>query len=130
MKVSDAFPSNYIKSSDLQGRTFKLVIARYSMEKLGDDNKLVLFFQGAEKGLVCNKTNATEIADSFSDDLDQWIGREIELYVARVDFQGKKTDGLRVRIPQRDQVMGQSTQAPPAQNGNTRAPLPAGHVPF
>jgi hypothetical protein len=142
MKLDEAFPSNYVKSSDLKGRSVEVIIANYAMEKLGDDTKLVLYFQGASKGMVLNKTNATEIADAYTDELDQWIGRKIELYVARVDFQGKKVDGLRVRIPQQpphqnggfpqqQQHNQQSPQAPgPMGGAKAKASLPEDYIPF
>lgn len=132
MKLNEAFPSKYVQSSDIKGRTVQVIIADYKMEELGDERKLILYFQHATKGMVLNKTNASEIAEHYSDDLDSWIGRTIELFVARVDFQGKKVDGLRVRIPQTSN--GQSAQKstpmpiaeaqkPVQQNENHSAPF-------
>ena len=113
MKLDEAFPSNYVKSSDIKGRDVKVIIDDYKMEELGDERKLVLYFQHASKGMVLNKTNASEIAEFYGDDLDKWIGRPIELYVARVDFQRKKVDGLRVRIPQQNGAQTQQRQPDP-----------------
>ena len=112
MKLDEAFPSNYLRSVDLQGRAVKVTISDYKMEKLGNETKLILYFRGKEKGMVTNRTNANEIADTFGDDLDSWVGKQIELYVARVDFQGKKVDGLRVRIPAQAAVQQTSSQRP------------------
>ena len=57
-----------------------------------------LSFVGKEKGLAVNKTNANIIAQNVgSDDLDDWIGREIILYPTRVDFGGQMVDAIRVK---------------------------------
>ena len=97
MRVSDAFPSQYLKAGDLQGRTVKVIIDRYTVEDVGDDRKPVIYFVGKEKGLVLNKTNASEIAFTYGDDMDDWGGKEIELFSMMVSFQGKNMPGLRVR---------------------------------
>ncbi|TPM41404.1 hypothetical protein [Mesorhizobium sp. B2-3-4] len=97
MNLNDAFPSNYLKSDDLKGREVKVTIANYKMEKLGDETKLVLFFEGKDKGMVCNKTNANRIAHFYGQNLDGWKGKEILLGTELVDFQGKTTEALRVK---------------------------------
>lgn len=114
VKVSDAFPSKYLKASDLQGQTHRLVISNAYMEDVGDDRRLVLYFQGRQKGLVCNKTNGTKIGDAYGDDTDLWIGRTIEIFPSVTDFQGKEVDCIRVQIPRNDPAQQQPVQ--PAQH--------------
>lgn len=99
MDINAAFPSNYLKSADLQGRVAKLKISDVRSEMIGSDQKLVMFFQGKERGMVLNKTNARTIADVYGNDTDQWQGGEIEVFSMKVDFQGRMVDGLRVRVP-------------------------------
>jgi hypothetical protein len=99
MKVSSAFPSNYIKCADLQGRSVRVKINYIKMEDIGDDNKPVLYFIGKEKGLVLNKTNANVISMLYGDETDDWPGCEIEMYPTETDFQGKRVDAIRVRKP-------------------------------
>ena len=101
VQLSEAFPSNYLKSADLQGREVAVVIAGAEMEMLGNERKLVLTFQGKKKGMVCNKTNAGRIAHLYGEDTDEWIGREIILYSEMVEYQGRTVDGLRVKAPKR-----------------------------
>jgi hypothetical protein len=60
-----------------------------------------LHFQGKEKGMVLNKTNANKIAEMFGDDTDQWSGESITLYEAMVDFKGQTVPAIRVRIAQK-----------------------------
>jgi len=100
MKISAAFPSRYLKSSDLQGREVKVTINCVEMETIGEDSRPVLYFKGKEKGLVLNKTNSNTIADMFGDDTDAWEGKEIALYATRVDFKGERVDAIRVQFSQ------------------------------
>jgi len=97
MRISEAFPSQYLKAADLQKRTIRVVIDRVTTEDIGSDNKPVLYFQGEEKGLVLNKTNSNNIAYLFGDETDDWTGRDIELFPTIVDFQGRPVEAIRVR---------------------------------
>src|SRR5271166_2605021 len=99
MHINAMFPSNYLKASDLQGRNVLVVIDRVAMEKLGDDDKYILYFQGKQKGVVLNKTNGTNIALAYGEDTEDWIGKEVVLYPAMVDFQGRSVSAIRIRQP-------------------------------
>jgi arabinogalactan endo-1,4-beta-galactosidase len=99
INVNDAFPSNYLKAADLQGRQVSVAMANVAYEKMGDDTKLVLYFAGKEKGLVLNKTNANNIAAIYGQDTDGWIGKSVVLVEALVDFQGRSVPAIRVRGP-------------------------------
>lgn len=99
MRISAAFPSEYLKAADLGGRNVKVVIDRVEMRDVGDDHKPVLFFQGKEKGVVLNKTNANNIALAYGDDTDEWQGKEVLLFEAMVDFQGRSVAAIRIRPP-------------------------------
>ncbi|ACI54426.1 hypothetical protein Rleg2_1132 [Rhizobium leguminosarum bv. trifolii WSM2304] len=97
MNLNDVFPSNYLKAADLQGRDVNVTIKTYGLEKLGEEQKLVLYFQGKEKGLVCNRTNADRIAHYYGADLDQWMGKQLTLGTELVSFQGKTSEAIRVK---------------------------------
>ncbi len=99
MKISNAFPSAYWKATDLEGRPVKFIMDRVEMEDIGGDHKPILFFQGKDKGLVLNKTNSNNISAAYGDDTDGWAGKEIVLYPAMTDFQGKTVPCIRVRRP-------------------------------
>lgn len=111
MRVSEAFPSNYVKAADLNGKAVTVVIERVTIEDIGKDRKMVVYFQGKEKGLVTNKTNANNIALLYGDDTDNWIAREVVLFSAWVDYQGKSVEAIRVRGPASDR------RGTPQQNG-------------
>jgi hypothetical protein len=97
MNKDDFFPSKYLKASDLKGQSVVVKVDRVQKEKLGEDTKPVIYFQGKQKGMVLNKTNWTAIADLYGDESDDWTDGEIELFEAQVEFQGKVGPGLRVR---------------------------------
>jgi len=102
MKVSDAFPSKFLSAKDLGGRSFKLQIARIVLEEIQDSNgtksKPIIYFVGAQKGMVLNKTNADAISIVLGDETDQWLGHTLELFSMRVQGPQGMTDGLRCRV--------------------------------
>jgi arabinogalactan endo-1,4-beta-galactosidase len=99
VRISTAFPSEYLKAADLQGRNVRVVIDHVEMREVGDDHKPVLFFQNKDKGCVLNKTNANNIAIVYGDDTDNWQGKEVILFEAMVDFQGRSVAAIRIRAP-------------------------------
>src|SRR5215470_17533219 len=106
MKMSDAFPSKYLKADDLEDGDLVVTISDAQFEEFTDpktkrpDNKPVLYFQGNEaKPLVLNKTNYKTISQLLgSDDTDNWTGRKISLYATEVESFGEVTLGIRVRL--------------------------------
>ena len=120
MRISAAFPSNYIKAADLQGRNVKVKIDRIEMEEVGGEPKPILYFLDKDKGMVLNKTNASNIAAAFGDDTDEWQGAEVILFEAMVDFQGKTVAAIRVRVPPRAPVR----QRAPVEDEPQRSSVP------
>ena len=99
MKISEEFPSKYLKAADLGGKEAKVIMQNVEKEKLGDDMKLVLYFKGKEKGVVLNKTNSNTICDSYGDDTEDWFDQPLILFSVMVDFQGKVQPAIRCRVP-------------------------------
>ena len=108
MDISKAFPSNYLKADDLEGKAHELQIAECALEWLGQgkdkEQKPVLFFEGAKKGLVLNVTNATVIREAYGKETNDWAGKPVEVYPTQVEFRGKLVDGIRVRVPKEESV--------------------------
>lgn len=94
--VNDLAPSKWLKAADLKGKRLKLMIDRVDMEKLGDDRKPVMYFVGKDKGVVLNKTNLFAIASGHGDETDDWHGKEVIIYGARVSMQGQMVDAIRM----------------------------------
>lgn len=97
MKLNDVFPSKYLKADDLEGREVTVTIRDAKIEKMGDDQKLVIYFAGKDKGMVVNRTNADRIAHYHGPDTDGWLGKQVVLGTELVTFNGKTDDALRVK---------------------------------
>lgn len=101
MRISESYPSKYVRADDLGGQDRTVKIRACVEEELGQGAervvKPVLYFDNREKGLVLNKMNATAIAEDYGDDTGAWTGRDIVLFVQKVTFQGKLTPAIRVR---------------------------------
>lgn len=122
MNINGAFPSDYLKAADLNGRPFVLKMGNVTLEDIGSDRKPVLHFQGTEKGLVLNKTNASTISTLYGDETDEWFGNPIEVYPSETDFQGKRMPCIRVRRPGSGNGQPQRQQAPQSYEGNQALP--------
>ena len=100
MNIYDAFPSKYVAVSDLRKGPITLTISHVTQEDMGEgDHKPVLYFQGAQKGMVVNRTNAMMISMLYGEETDSWTGKQIQLYIAPTTYMGKPTQGVRVAAP-------------------------------
>ena len=101
MNINDAFPSKYLKASDLpEEGSQEFTIEKIQIEEIGrnKEKKPVIYFEEDHKGLVCNKTNARTIAKVLgTEEFEDWTGKAISLYRAEVDFQGEMVESIRVR---------------------------------
>ena len=119
MKVGAAFPSKYLKHSDLEGRSVNVQIKSYDIEDIGDGEKPILFFRQGKKGLVLNRINGETIAELLgTDEMDDWIGQTICLFPDKTSFQGKRVDCIRVKAATK------VAQAPVAAKQQRRQPEP------
>lgn len=116
MNINGAFPGSYLKADELT-ETFAAIvtIARVKMEDIGDDHKPVLYFEGKDKGLVLNKTNANMIAEiAGTPETDEWKGVRVRLYRTKCDFQGKRVAALRIEpVPHNGGGGSTAAAAPP-----------------
>ena len=96
MRVSEAFPSRFLKPEDVGTKRPRLVIREVTRERIGDDVKLVAWFEGTHRGLALNKTNASAIARALGDETDGWVGQTITLMVTNVDYRGQTVPAIRV----------------------------------
>jgi hypothetical protein len=100
IKVSQAFPSKWLKAEDIpKGKKVRCVMKECQMETVQDEDKIVCYFDGKDKGLMLNKTNAGRLAAAYGDDTDTWYGKEVFLYVEQVSFQGRMVPAIRVDVP-------------------------------
>lgn len=104
MKIGTAFPSKYLKASDLGSKRHKVKISRVELADVSGDvevpeEKPILFFEGKGKGLVLNRTNAGTIEEAYGDETDAWSGKEIEIFATTTDFKGKRVPCIRIDVP-------------------------------
>ena len=95
----DLYGNKYFSASDLHGGTPQHRIGKVALVELKEKDgstkrKYLVYFEGVEKALVLNKTNAQKLAAAFGKDRAKWIGMEVELY-AEMTSLGK--EGVRVR---------------------------------
>lgn len=124
MNINDAFPSKYLKATELEGDT-TYTIAAVKTETLGEgadaDTKPVVYFGETDRGLALNKTNANTIAGLYGPETDSWVGKQVTLFATEVDFQGKQTLAIRIRMRKPAAPPASQTQANPAQDAKRRA---------
>lgn len=102
MKISKIFPSKYAKAADIT-QPMRLTISSVALEPMQDDKQRpVIYFNGAQKGVVCNRINANVVAMlAKSDDTDAWPGTKVEIFADLVAFSGDMVRAIRFRAPDR-----------------------------
>jgi hypothetical protein len=129
MKRSAAFPSRWLKASDLYGKPMTVKIKSVEMAELkggdgGKQSKPVVRFHNVEKALVLNGVNFDTIAEIHGDDSDSWTGGEIELFPSKTEMGGKRVDCVRIRAAAGTTPNQEPTRRPVAQTpAGERPPL-------
>jgi hypothetical protein len=105
MKSGEVYPSKYLKAEELDDE-LTVTITKVVMEELeskdrGKHDKPVAYFKEVEKGLVINKTNWSIIARIHGDESDDWIGKQITLFVMDVEAFGEMVNAIRVKPPRK-----------------------------
>ena len=118
MKAGKFFTGKNLAQDDLEGKEVKVTICDAKVETVGNDEegreqKIVVYFEQFEKGLVLNATNYNTIFDhcNGSDETDNWLGKIGTLYVdPNVMFGKKKTGGLRIKFDNKRNGLVSSTE--------------------
>ena len=78
------------------------------------DKKAIIHFVGKKKPMAMNITNAKTVAAMYGNDVRQWVGKSIALYVTTTDSPAGQVDCIRIRprIPQPKRANGAAR--PPA----------------
>jgi len=99
MKLNNVFGGDYLKAEDLQGKSVPVVIESVDVKDFDDGKKLIIRFEGKDKTLVCNRTNASILEETLgSSDTDDWIGKRAVLVTKKVEFQGKLVPAIRFSL--------------------------------
>jgi hypothetical protein len=98
--------SEYMAAEDIEGRGDVVVTIERAERKTAELNqggKMVkqeagiLYFKGAKRGLVLNKTNSRRIAQLHGWDTDEWVGKQVTLYVDKTRLGRDVVPCIRVR---------------------------------
>lgn len=123
--INDAFPSNYVKASDLKGNQAVVTIDHVEFEEVGRDKerKAVAYFIGKTKGMVLNKTNGRKITEIAGSPLtEEWHGTAIVLYPTETEFGGETVECIRIK-PVAKAKMQRMTPNPPVNMPAPPAPV-------
>lgn len=100
VNINSAFPSKYLSANDIGDEPALATMTGISTVTMQDgEHKMALHFAGYDRPLVLNKTNAKNIAAFAGPETDDWVGRQVVLMTALVDFQGQSVEAIRVRAP-------------------------------
>lgn len=98
------FNYNYLGSYSLDpGKEITLQIQKIVKEKVKDTSGkeqdcTVAYFKQSDKPMVLNKTNCKTIAKIYATPyLEDWVGKFITIYSAKVRAFGEETEALRVK---------------------------------
>jgi len=98
------YDREYVGAWELQGRDTTVTISKVvggELTAVGGrkSKKPVISFEGKEKKMICNKTNAKVIAAMYGNIVEAWVGKRITLFVGqtRDPSTGGDIECLRVR---------------------------------
>lgn len=121
MNINEMYPSRYLRAVDMQGQARTVTIERVTQEEAFGQIKAVVFFEGDSQGLVLNRTNISHLTALFTPETDNWAGKQIVLWGATMEFQGRVIPTIKVALPEPERadplpdtpVAGGSAQNPP-----------------
>jgi hypothetical protein len=96
---NDIYGSKYLSVPDLHGETPRYRIGKVELvDNLKDKDgttkrRLTVYFDGVEKPLVLNRTNAKKLAEVYTEDHRKWVGVFVDLY----DEDTSMGKGIRLR---------------------------------
>ena len=79
------YGSKYLSVPDLKGQRPRRTIGKVEVAELKEKDgstkrKRILYFEGEDKALVLNKTNAVKLAMAFGKESTNWVSARVELY--------------------------------------------------
>lgn len=115
MNINAMFPRKYAVGMDLKGPV-TLAISHIEKEKMTPPGgkpteKFVIYFIGANRGVVLSRTLAEQIAEATgSQDTDVWTGKKITLYPETVLVCGLDRVAIRARRPEPERIRVDAAQ--------------------
>lgn len=102
MKLGDLFPRKYFSGEDLKGQIHNVTITRVTKEQMetrsGKKEIIILYAKELAKGVTMGKAMAYSIAEILkSDETNDWIGKQVQLYTESVRVAGQQKIAVRAR---------------------------------
>lgn len=107
MKIGDMIESKYLRQGDVEDETTVTVAALKKVNVARDDEdpeyRWTVRFNEFPKPMVLNVTNLKRLAKALGDDTDDWLNKQVILYVdPDIEFGGNVVGGLRIKgIPRK-----------------------------
>lgn len=102
-RVSGTYPQKQgaelpglLNAANLKTGPTSLTIASADEKTIKGEKKLVLGFSERKEQLVCNITNARNLASKYGDETADWIGKTVQFVVVQVPYQNKLVPGIRI----------------------------------
>jgi len=99
----------FLKVDDVRDAPLREIIA---IIKIGKYEKPDLYFESGDC-LSLNATNNAKLIRAYGANSDDWLGKEIELFVGEIEFQNKPIDAVLVK-PISPPLKQQERTKPPA----------------
>lgn len=102
MTSIDEFFGDYLKTEHIKEEK-EYEIKEVKIEKIGrgdqQEKKVVVYFDGLDKGLALNKVNSNAIAKAAnSREIEDWNGTRVTLFVdPSVTYMGDTVGGIRIK---------------------------------
>jgi glucose-6-phosphate dehydrogenase assembly protein OpcA len=77
MDYEKLYPGRFLKSADFDGKDVTLTVKAVRAEKVDDKMKAIMSFEGTDKELVLNRTNAEAVKLMFGRETNDWLGKRI-----------------------------------------------------
>lgn len=125
--LNDIYESNsqWLKADDIKGHKPIVTIESAEVKENtfnGETKKqIVLAFEGKDKQLGLNFTNASKIAElTGTEDYREWVGVSIKLMVEKVKFQNGMVDAIRIfpELPEGQQKAATQQVSGPADDSD------------
>jgi hypothetical protein len=124
MKASEFDVGNYLNSTTaglLVGKD--LLIYEVKAEEVREKKKMLIGFEGVDKGLIVNKTNRMIMVEAHGDETDDWVGHTVRIEITKRMYQGKPLPGI-LLVPQVNvERKGDGTTKPTTAKKARKAPF-------
>jgi hypothetical protein len=102
MKISDMYPSKYLRGDDLSGPVTVVIAgietAEFYRPGEGKVRAFVLKCEKASKGVILSRPLAEGIAQALgSDETNDWTGKQVVLYAQPMRVAGQERIAIRAR---------------------------------